>query len=79
MKVIYDPEVDVLRILFQDITIAESDEDENGIIFDYDRNGAVVAIEILNTSERVDDPRSISYVLKHSSETDDYYKKGEEQ
>ena len=28
MKIAYDPEVDVLRILFRDAPIAESDEDK---------------------------------------------------
>jgi uncharacterized protein YuzE len=28
MKVTYDPEVDVLRIVFRDVAIEENDEDE---------------------------------------------------
>jgi hypothetical protein len=32
MKVTYDPEVDVLRILFRDVPIEESDEDKPGVI-----------------------------------------------
>jgi uncharacterized protein YuzE len=34
MKVTYDPEVDVLRILFRDVPIEESDEDKPGVILD---------------------------------------------
>ena len=34
MKVTYDPEVDVLRILFRDAPIGESDEDKPGVILD---------------------------------------------
>ena len=34
MKVTYDPEVDVLRIVFKDAPIKESDEDKPGIILD---------------------------------------------
>lgn len=32
MKISYDPEVDVLRILFRDVPIEESDEDKPGVI-----------------------------------------------
>jgi uncharacterized protein YuzE len=42
MKVTYDPEVDVLRILFRDAPIEESDEDKPGVILDYDKEGNVV-------------------------------------
>jgi hypothetical protein len=35
MKVTYDPEVDVLRILFSNAPIEASDEDKPGVIIDY--------------------------------------------
>ena len=63
MKITYDPTVDVLRILFQETPIAESDEDASGIIFDYDVNGNVVGLEVLAASKRVDDPQSMSYTI----------------
>jgi uncharacterized protein YuzE len=63
MKIIYDPTVDVLRILFQDVPIAESDEDESGIIFDFDRDGNVVGLEILDASHRIDNPQSLNYTI----------------
>ena len=37
MKVTYDADVDVLRILFNDTPIEESDEDKPGVIIDYER------------------------------------------
>jgi uncharacterized protein YuzE len=43
--------VDVLRILFNDAPIEESNEEKPGVIFDYDGSGQVVGIEILNASE----------------------------
>jgi uncharacterized protein YuzE len=42
MKVTYDPEVDVLRILFRNTPIEESDEDKPGVILDYDKEGNLV-------------------------------------
>ncbi len=67
MKIFYDPQVDILKITFCETTIAESDEDENGMIFDYDNDGKVVAIEILDASQRIDNPQSVSYMIQSSN------------
>lgn len=63
MKVIYDPGVDVLRILFRDTPIEESDEDTPGIILDYDSEGNVVGLELLNASQRVENPHAVDYAV----------------
>ena len=63
MKVTYDPEVDVLRVLFSDARIQETDEDKPGVILDYDAAGNVVGLEILNASQRVDNPRAMDFAM----------------
>ena len=63
MKVTYDPEVDVLRILLSDAPIEESDEDKPGVILDYDKDGNVVGLEILEASKRIANPRSVEYAV----------------
>jgi uncharacterized protein YuzE len=63
MKVTYDPDVDVLRILFRDVPVDESDEDKPGVILDYDKDGNVVGLEVLNASQRVENPRAVDYVV----------------
>ena len=63
MKVIYDPEVDVLRILFSDLPIEESDEEKPGVILDYDKDGNIVGLEVLQASRRIDNPRSVEYAV----------------
>jgi uncharacterized protein YuzE len=63
MKVTYDPEVDVLRIVFRDVPIEESDEDKPGVILDYDKEGNMVGLEVLNASQRVENPRGVDYVV----------------
>jgi len=63
MKVTYDPEVDVLRIVFRDIDIEESDEEKPGMILDYDKNGNIVGMEILDASKRIENPRSVEYAV----------------
>ena len=63
MKVTYDPKVDVLRILLSNAPNEESDEEKPGVILDYDKDGNVVGLEILNASKRVSNPRSVEYVV----------------
>jgi uncharacterized protein YuzE len=63
MKVTYDPEVDILRILLRDTPIEESDEDKPGVILDYDKDGNVVGLEVLNASQRVENPRGVDYTV----------------
>ena len=63
MKVTYDPEVDVLRILFRDVAVEESDEDKPGVILDYDKDGNIVGLEVLNASKRVENPRGVDYAV----------------
>ena len=63
MKVKYDAEVDILRILFSDVAIEESDEGKPGVIIDYDYEGNIVGLEILDASKRMTDPRIIEYAV----------------
>jgi uncharacterized protein YuzE len=67
MKITYDPEVDVLRILFSNTQIEESDEDKPGVILDYDKDGNIVGLEILDASKRMENPRSIEYAVAGDS------------
>lgn len=48
MKITYDTEVDVMRIIFNDAPIEESDEEKPGIILDFDKDGNIVGMEILD-------------------------------
>jgi uncharacterized protein YuzE len=61
MKVIYDRETDTLTVIFTDTPIAESDEEKPGLILDYDENGNLVSLEILDASSRVSVPSKIEY------------------
>lgn len=63
MKVTYDPEVDVVRIVLSNAPIEESDEDKPGVIIDYDKEGNVVGLEILDASKRMENPRSVEYLV----------------
>lgn len=61
MKVIYDRETDTLTVIFADAPVAESDEDKPGVILDYDKQGNLVSLEILDASRRVSVPSKIEY------------------
>jgi uncharacterized protein YuzE len=63
VKVTYDPEVDVLRIMLSDAAIEESDEDKPGVILDYDKDGNIVGLEILEASKSTTNPRSVEYAV----------------
>ncbi len=61
MKVTYDASIDVLRILFTDAMIAESDEDKPGVILDYAEDGSLVGMEILDASKHMSNPSGVEY------------------
>ena len=62
MKVTYDSEVDVLHVLFSNAPIEESDEDKPGVILDYDKDGNVVGVEILDAQKRLGKGESVQNV-----------------
>lgn len=61
MKITYDPTVDILRIILDDSEIDESDEATEGIIMDYSADKRLLGIEILDASQRVDNPYVMTY------------------
>lgn len=63
MKIIYDPEVDILRIIFSNAPIEESDEEKPGLILDFDKSGNVVGLEVLDASQRMENPRAVEYAV----------------
>jgi uncharacterized protein YuzE len=61
MKVKYDKEVDVMKIVFSLNPIVESDEEKPGVILDFDVNGNIVSMEILDASKSITSPLSVDY------------------
>ena len=62
MKVSYDARTDTLSLILREgIAIAESDEDKPGVILDYDRDGKLVSLEILDASKRVTDTSKVEF------------------
>lgn len=63
MKIVYDPEVDVLSVLLSDARVTESDQDKPGVILDYDEAGNIIGFEILDASKRIANPFSFEYAV----------------
>jgi uncharacterized protein YuzE len=63
MKVIYDTKTDTLTIILKDAEVAESDEEKNGIVLDYDVKGDVISPEILDAKTRATQPMQMVYEL----------------
>lgn len=61
MVIRYNKEVDAIYIQFSDGKVAESDEEKPGIILDYDESGNIIGIEVLNASEKTNQPNGIIY------------------
>ena len=58
MKVIYDKETDTLSIILREGKVTDSDEVSEGLIFDYDKTGRLLSLELLDASEQVNQPRA---------------------
>lgn len=62
MKVTYDATTDTLTVILRDrVPVAESDEDKPGVILDYDEQGNLISLEVLDASRRVAEPRRIEF------------------
>jgi YD repeat-containing protein len=62
MKISYDAEVDALSIIFRDTTVTTQELAE-GIAAEYDSQGHLVGIEILDASKRFGDSSPFQQVI----------------
>ena len=64
MKATYDLRTDTLSIILKpDAQVVESDEDKPGVILDYNQQGNLVSLEILDASKRVGEPRRFEFEM----------------
>jgi len=64
MKVIFDPQTDTMSLIFRKDDIVDSDEVREGVIIDYNKDGKIVSMEILDASEQITEPEGVLYELK---------------
>jgi uncharacterized protein YuzE len=53
MRTSYDPEADALYLRFVEASIVESEEVADGVVLDFDAEGRIVAIELLEASKHL--------------------------
>ena len=58
-KLIYDRDVDILTVILNEMPVEGSDEVKEGIILDYDAQGNLVAMEILDASRLIAQPAGV--------------------
>jgi uncharacterized protein YuzE len=63
MKVIYDPEKDILQICLIDTTVEETTQITPGLVLDYDEDNNLIGLEIRKASQKMDNPYSIAYII----------------
>ena len=64
MKIVYDSQQDVLRILLQDVPIERTESTLSGMKINYDSQGNTVTLEISNASEKVANPFTVEYTVE---------------
>jgi uncharacterized protein YuzE len=62
MRIRYDSEVDALSIIFRDTTVTTQDLAE-GIAGEYDAQGQLVGLEILDAVKRFGDPSTMQQIV----------------
>jgi len=63
MKITYNPQRDTLTIHLTDTRVTESDENKPGTILDYDGEGNLVRIEVLDALRRIPDARGMDFEI----------------
>ncbi len=53
MKTIYDADADAFYLRFADAPVVESEEVSDGVVLDFDAQGKIVAIEVLEASKHL--------------------------
>ncbi|MEM9264596.1 MAG: DUF2283 domain-containing protein [Cyanobacteria bacterium P01_F01_bin.13] len=61
MKVVYDPDKDILQIAFVATVIEETTQIAPGLVLDYDEDGQVIGLELRKASTKVDNPYAICF------------------
>jgi uncharacterized protein YuzE len=63
MKIVYDPDADMLQISFSSHAVEETTQISPGFILDYDEDGRVVGLELRKASEKMDNPYAVNYLV----------------
>ncbi len=63
MKIEYDPKADAMYIRLAAGQVADSDEVRPGVVLDFDADGRVLGVELLDVSTRTANPREMAFEM----------------
>ena len=61
MKAIFNIKTDTLTLRLKGGPVAESDEQKPGVILDYDADGNLIGLEVLDASKKMANARSLEF------------------
>lgn len=61
MKITYDKSADAMYIRLSDNDVSITEQNSPGVIIDFDVEGNIVGIEIIELSKRTDNPEKLIY------------------
>ena len=64
MKIEYDQQADAMYIRLRAGDVAESEEVRPGVVLDFDAQGQVLGIEMLDVSKLTDNPRELDATFR---------------
>lgn len=68
MRIVYDPDADILQITLKDGVVDETTQIAPGLVLDYDGEGQLAGIEIQQASARVKDPYTADHQVGSASQ-----------
>ena len=66
MKITYDSQKDVLHILFKETTLSGNSQQQADTTFNYDQQGNLIKLEIMNASQHITNPQKVEYSVTNN-------------
>jgi uncharacterized protein YuzE len=61
MRIIYDPDQDIVQIALNDREVVETAQITPNLVLDYDDDGLVIGLELRQASKRIENPMGVSF------------------
>jgi uncharacterized protein YuzE len=63
MRIIYDPDKDIVQIALNDREVVETAQITPNLVLDYDDDGLVIGLELREASKRIENPMAIAFEI----------------
>mgnify|MGYP006277462083 FL=1 len=67
MRIIYDPDKDIVQIALNDREVVETAQITPNLVLDYDDDGLVIGLELRQASKRIENPMGVSFEVGHAN------------